>query len=705
MAVKDNTKYGIRIREFIKKGIEVDDSILKKVKKAMEVASDVYYHSGSEPLVTDEEFDKCVKKYEKYTGEKFYGSTLKNSSKKLVDTEHRFPDLVGTLDKVNSVEEFYNEWLIPKITKTYKLIKSNIPLIITGKEDGNSVVGTFNKNGKSIQWLTRGKDGVGLDLTSLFESITIPVKEISGLNDIGEFGIKFEAVMTDERLEQYSEKSGRSFANSRSAVAGILSAKDGHKWVKYIQLVPLRIQTLNEEKQMSRTKEFEIINMLCQIKKKLFLYPSYDLLVIGYSKGEYIVESGRGISTNKRVPVLDFLKRIYKEADLERNMVGSRPKDGLVIEFAKDKDRRLLGREKDRNRFDVALKFPYQIKETTVKNIEFYVGKSGRITPVVIFSPLIFNGATCDHVSIANYKRFTELKLFKGCKVNIEYRNDVLCYLTREDYSQTGKIIPFIKKCPICDSNVVLNEKETFAYCENENCPGRAVGKITNWLLKLGIKGINEKTIETLVKEHLIQDIDDLYKLTPKSFEDVPGFGEKSSTKIVELINSRKEIYDYELFGSLNIEGFSLSTAKDVCRKINWDKILEIYKEDPKKLKKELIKVKNVSDKTAEIFLEGLKQNYKLIKRLIKRLSIRPSLKLKDGKEFNIVFSGFRDKALERLIEEKGYCYKTSVSSKTNLLVVLDINQETTKATKAYELGVKVIDYKTFIREYIEEAK
>lgn len=709
-----NDENNVLVKELIESFLNsnsssISEKTLKITKEAFEQASKVYYE-GNDPLVTDEVFDKAIKKYEKLTGEKItsgYNIKSSSSAKKLVDTEHRFPDLVGTLDKVNTIDEFFNEWLIPKISKCRKnsIIKTNIPLVISDKEDGNSVVGTFDANGNSVQWLTRGRDGIGLDLTSLFSKVSIPVNDIIELShNIGEFGIKFEAVMTDENLEKYAEKSGKTYANSRSAVAGILSAKDGKKWIKYVQLVPLRIQTADPEKQMSRTYEFEAFKTLCRLNSKKFLMPKYSSVKIGLNKGEYIIEEINGANIVTRESFVDYMESMYRTADIERNQIGSRPKDGLVIEFANKRDRELLGRDRDRNHFDVALKFPYQVKETTVEDIEFYVGKTGRITPVVIFKPLIFNGATCDHVSIANYKRFKELNLYKGCKVNIEYRNDVLCYLTRLDFNMgiNDKPFEFINKCPICDSNVVLNDKETFAYCENEKCPGRQIGKITNWLLKLGIKGINEKTIETLIRYHLLNDIDDLYKLKKEDIKGLEGFKEKSSKKIIELINSRKEIYDYEMLGSLNIEGISLNTTKEICRKINIDQILELNKSGSNKLKRELVKIKNISDITAETFINGLNTNLELIERLMNILTIKPSLKLKDGKEFNVVFSGFRNKELERAIEEKGWCYKNSISSKTNLLVVLDAMQGTTKIKKALELGVKVINYDDFIKEYIE---
>lgn len=223
----DNDKARLVLKEFVKYDEDYSEKAIKRIKKAMIIAADVYYNSSSNPIVTDKVFDKVTKKYEKVTGEKFYGAKPDvNSGKKLVDTEHRFPELVGTLDKINTIEEF-KDWIYKKIKDLNIRFIDQIPMIASLKEDGNSVVGVFDKDGNTIQWLTRGKEGVGLDLTSLFKTVKIPVEKIRALECIGEFGIKFEAVMTDDNLIKYSEDSEKTYANSRAAVAGILSAKDG----------------------------------------------------------------------------------------------------------------------------------------------------------------------------------------------------------------------------------------------------------------------------------------------------------------------------------------------------------------------------------------------------------------------------------------------------------------------------------------------
>ena len=168
---------------------------IEELNKLLKHYSDQYYNEGNSDI-SDLEFDGLVKEYEKLTGEKYKSATAPKKGKKLVDVSHKFPNLVGTLDKAFDVEELFVWW-----EDLGKLHNKNI--LITPKYDGNSVVVSFNKDGKLTQALTRGKEGKGLDLTDFFSDITL----YSGsevLRDLKEdeiVGIKCEALITYENFE------------------------------------------------------------------------------------------------------------------------------------------------------------------------------------------------------------------------------------------------------------------------------------------------------------------------------------------------------------------------------------------------------------------------------------------------------------------------------------------------------------------------
>src|SRR5690606_7634516 len=116
--------------------------------------------------------------------------------------------------------------------------------------------------------------------------------------------------------------------------------------------------------------------------------------------------------------------------------------DGLVIELMDSTARKKLGIHDYTPKFSVALKFPYLEAETVVTGMEFDYGKTGRITPCVLFEPVEFYGATQRRVSLSNYKRFNELKLGIGSRILVQYRNDTLSYVEKLDVPENEHITP-----------------------------------------------------------------------------------------------------------------------------------------------------------------------------------------------------------------------------------------------------------------------
>lgn len=317
-----------------------------------------------------------------------------------------------------------------------------------------------------------------------------------------------------------------------------------------------------------------------------------------------------------------------------------------------------------------------------------------RITPVVHFEPVYFNGAECKNVSIANYKRFKELNLSVGDHVNITYNNDVLCYLHLDHTKkQLNNPIPFITKCPICHEKLEVNKNETFVSCVNKECTGKKAGRVENYLIKMGIKGIKANTIARLFQARLIKDIEDLYRLSVNDIMAMDGFKATSAANIYEAINSKKVVKSYELLGSLHIEHFSLKSAKEILKHYTLDELMSLHRSE-KRFISEISKLYGFKDITARYLYNGLNDNKKTINALSKILTIEET-KIDPNnvaeEVYTFVFTGFRDKALQESLEQKGHKVTSSVSKNTNYLVVKDVNSTSSKVKKAKELGVKVI--------------
>lgn len=344
---------------------------------------------------------------------------------------------------------------------------------------------------------------------------------------------------------------------------------------------------------------------------------------------------------------------------------------------------------------------------------------------MVDFEPLLFNGNLCVQASIANYKRFKEMGLSVGDRVKVQYRNDVLCYVEldpTEKYHKEG-MIEAPTKCPLCDKDLHINN-DTFLECTNKECPANIVGRCTNYLTKLGIKGIKENIINNLFENGFIKDdLSDLYSIDYDKLAEMDGWKEKSAQTLRAKIHSLDTVFDYQLVGAIGIPGVSLETTRAIFSMYDLDDLAMnfIYAEgvdsswsynnfltsDMTRVK--LMKVDGVSDKTADKIIKfvdehkfeltDLSLNFDEIKSYKKYLKDNVS-DIPSG--LNIVFSGFRDDDLKETLTSAGNKVTVSgVSNKTDILVVKDKSKTTSKIEKANDLGKKVMDIDEF-KSYLE---
>ena len=475
-------------------------------------------------------------------------------------------------------------------------------------------------------------------------------------------------------------------------VAGILNSLDGDKYKEYVSLAPIDYTIYNETTKESynpaiRTERIDAL--MHSFRNKHF---SNTIMLPYITKSELTKE---------------FMETVYSTYIESRNDLPVMI-DGLVIELTNNDVRNKLGRSGDRNNFDIALKFPYMTADTVVEDIQWYIGKTGRFTPVAKVKPVYFNGAEIVNISLSNIDRFKKLNLYKGCPVIVGYRADVMAYLDVKEHVSSrinGKeYFEIPTHCSKCGSLLELNENGTFLFCSNMDCKCNVVGKIVNWFTKLDIKGIKESTVEKMV-DYMDEKYNDasilrLYSLTKDDLLSIEGFKEKSADNIIEAIHSKKEIYDYQLFGSLHFKNVGLRTSKDIFSKYEY---YEITKE-------KLMEVEGVSEILAENFINGMEANKKILDEFLSGeshiiiKSYRRTLNTsKVGGELPkiIVFTGFRDKELQESIELKGSKVTSSVSKKTELVITKDVNGSSSKLKKAREAGIPIITPEEFKNKYI----
>ena len=645
----------------------------EKLIEMLTEASKAYYNTDTK-IMSDEEFDNLEKEYQIRFKKKFIGAEP-DSTKGTISVTHTYGDLVGTLSKCKNIEdvmEWYTDCL-SKINCDYEHSKDNyLPeLALTLKYDGNSVVIEY-KDGIVQKALTRGKNGKGLDLTHVF-------KEYHELEVIKEeCGIKYEVIMKYDDYKDLMDKENISYANPRSVVAGKLGCDDALKYAEYFTLVPLWVKYKNK----SLTKHEQSSLLYDEFKTE------YCDLVGDYSTS--VLRAKDDIDGLKR-----DLTKIYENIQQKRESLPFMI-DGIVIEFIDENIRQQLGMNTGFPNWATALKFPYMEKASKVTGFDYCLGDSGRITPRVWFKPVDFNGTIHTKQSLQNYKRYNELNLSVGSDILVQYSNDCLSYIERLDTEKNKKLDLLKKKdpivCPECGTIAETNENETFLFCPNDNCPGKVVGKIQNYLTKMDIKGIKENMIVAFKEAGLVNSIEDLYTMDYSKIADIERMGDKVAKNVKNAINS-KVPYDYEILGSLGIENCSISTAKDIAKVYSIKELLDLAsKNKGKELEYKLMNIEGIAEITAKYITSGIINNANLIKFLINRKYIEYKSSIKTAaKQETFVFTGFRDKNLQAHLENLGHKVTGSVSNKTTIVVTKDVSGNSSKLKKARELNIPII--------------
>lgn len=238
-----------------------------------------------------------------------------------------------------------------------------------------------------------------------------------------------------------------------------------------------------------------------------------------------------------------------------------------------------------------------------------------------------------------------------------------------------GKKIEFVKFCPRCGSELDLNVVNV--QCHNKKCPSIIIGNIINYCNNLRIKNIGTETIKVLVDNGLIVNgIIDLYHLKNKTFqiETLNGFGKLKTRTIVNEIEAKRQLYDYEFFGAIGINGLSTKTFKEIFKIVDWNKLKDVFKEkkfSDEALKTILITINGIGEKKAALLIDYLMDNEEFLKvrRLINELKIVPSINNINIKPIAVI-SGFRDPNIIQQIENLGYEVSDSWTKKAKVLYV-----------------------------------
>lgn len=604
-------------------------------------------------------------------------------TKRLINTEHKYPELVGTLDKCKfvlnndainanvfdkpSVQIFERDF-IHKCLETGIIHRNEtFEMVAELKYDGISVEAEVCGD-TIISALSRGDtgDNIATDLTPIFggykfhNAKNVP-KDIT-------FGMKFEAVITYYNLNRLAEARGKSYKNGRNAIIGLSGASDADKYIDYITLIPIATSL-----EMDRITELNFLNKYYHSGE----YNRYCVL-----RGDY-------------QSILFQVKQFTESAEEIRKILPYMI-DGVVISFIdKDKIQR-LGRVNSVNKYSMAIKFNPRNARSLFLGYTYSIGKSGDIIPMCHFKPCEFIGGIHTKQTIHSYKRFKELNLAVGDEIDIDYVNDVITYITKPDTqhnrNQTNKPLEFITHCPCCDSELVISESGKSAKCPNVNCYERSIMRMVDMLDRFGFKDFSEETVRALK----LISFGQLMNLT---HEQVQFLGPVNSANLLTHIDRLKntEIADFKLMSAFSFDGMADETWKLIFKQYNLQEVMDMVFDDYYITHDNLTKINGIGPKTADAIYEGMNMYYNDIYYCLNNFKIINSKGLSSGPK--VALTGFRDSAFIQLLIDNGFDAndKYSVTKDTVALIADDINSTSSKVQKAKKYGIPVFTKSGFL--------
>ena len=630
------------------------------------------YYVLDNPTITDQEYDDYYNELlsieEKYPELKREDSPTNRVGGAVLDkfekVTHDHPML--------SFDDIFNEEEIILFDERIKKVVSTAHYTLEPKMDGLSG-SLIYKNGILVRGATRGDGVTGEDITTNIKTIkSVPLR----LTEDIDIEVRGEIYMSKKSfLEANREKiknGEKEFANPRNAAAGSIRQLDSKVAAKR-NLDFMAYFIPNPEDYGIKTQKESL-----EFLRKLGFVTNYKLN--GYAKN-----------------VKDITNYIDSLSEKRDNLPFEI--DGVVLKVDNLEDEKRLGFTSRVPRWGIAYKFPAKEVLTTLKEIKFTVGRTGKITPNAIFSPVHVSGSLVSKATLHNSDYCIDKDVRVGDTISIRKAGDVIPEVVEVKLDRRKEdSVPFkmIENCPMCNS--VLVRKDANHYCKNEHCPSRKIESLIHFSSRdaMYIEGFGESIVEDFYNLGYLKNIDDFYTLDKYKDELMllEGFGEKSISKLLESAsNSKKNSLERLLFG-LGIRYVGKKTAKILSK--YYKTMDNLIKADFDELKS----INDIGDAIAKSIVDYFsdENNINLINRL-KDLNlnmrylgeeVNTSNENINGKTFVITgtLSRPRDEIKEE-IEGLGGNVTGSVTKKTDYVIAGE--KAGSKLNKANELGIRVL--------------
>jgi DNA ligase (NAD+) len=380
--------------------------------------------------------------------------------------------------------------------------------------------------------------------------------------------------------------------------------------------------------------------------------------------------------------------------------------DGVVYKVDDLELQKRLGFISRAPRWAVAHKFPAEEALTTVRGIEFQVGRTGALTPVARLEPAFVGGVTVSNATLHNMDELTRKDVRVGDTVVIRRAGDVIPEVARvllERRVAGAEPVALPSVCPVCGSPVVREPDQAVARCTGgRTCSAQRKEEIKHFASRraLDIQGLGDKLVEQLVDRDWVRTPADLFALQAEQLSELDRMGEKSAQKLQAAIGAAKQTSLPRFLYSLGIRDVGEATALALAQYFGDIAALRRAGEE------EIQRVPDVGPVVAKNVAAYFQDagNAGIVDRLLAGgitwpvpVPIDSSAEL-TGKTFVLTgtLQALTREAAEEAIVRLGGKVSGSVSKKTHYVVAG--TEAGSKLKKAEQLGIAVLDEAAFLK-------
>ena len=644
---------------------------IENLRATLRYHSDRYYNDDA-PEIEDYEYDMMMREL-KGLEEKYPEFDSADSPTKRVGgkADNSFASVEHTV-RMESLQDAFSKEEIFDFDRRVKENVSDVHYVVEPKIDGLSVSLEY-VNGEFFRGSTRGDGNVGEDVSGNLRVIhNIPLKLNHALPYIEVRGEVYMPKKSFDRLvDRQLINDEKPFKNPRNAAAGSLRQKDSEvAATRGLDIFVFNIQQI-EGKELTSHKE-----SLDYLKELGFnTIPYYERVDDIETAFEKVLQIGE------------------KRGELEFDI------DGAVIKVDDFSEREQLGSTAKFPKWAVAFKYPPEEKQTEILDIEITVGRTGKLTPTAVLSPVHLAGTTVSRATLHNQDFINEKGVNIGDIVTVRKAGDIIPEVLCVNEKRSNGSFVYPERCPSCNEKVVREEGESDIRCINPECPAQLLRNLIHYCSRdaMDIEGLGPSIIETFVNEGMIKTVTDIYRLDKEKIASLDGFQQTSANNIIESVENSKNNDLSKLIFALGIRHIGAKAAKLLSDEFkNIDNLMNASLEAIS----DIDGFGDIMAKSAFDFFQS--ESARELIADLKSFGVNTESKtvINDNRfeGMTFVLTGtlptYKRREASKIIESFGGKTSSSVSKKTSY--VLSGESSGSKLDKANQLGIPVIDENEF---------